>query len=252
MATDTTTRHTAAEQLKTAIATALRHSFEIWYQTPCRLDWAAEAVLKAPAVARILGYANDTAAKDAADRLAQALSNAGAVCGDCADQPGDRTCPDCERCYEWYVQATRAAGWAPREETLATTTERLAQIRARAEAATPGPWTTDGAEIYQGTKDDVPHFAKWIGETCRADENDDGKTDAQFIAHARTDVPTLLAEVNRLRIFADATDRRHEEIRAMFAKVDIRDSAEAWDLGMAVLAILDSPPAPRVETEPRP
>ncbi|MFD5184081.1 hypothetical protein ACFWMQ_16000 [Streptomyces sp. NPDC058372] len=28
--------------------------------------------------------------------------------------------------------------------------ERLAEIAARAEAATAGPWCTDGAEIYQG------------------------------------------------------------------------------------------------------
>lgn len=48
----------------------------------------------------------------------QALSDAGAQCGDCGDQPGDRICPDCERCYGWYVAALRKAGWAPRAETL--------------------------------------------------------------------------------------------------------------------------------------
>lgn len=46
----------------------------------------------------------------------QALSDAGAVCGDCGDQPGDRVCPDCERCRRWYVAALRKAGWAPRAE----------------------------------------------------------------------------------------------------------------------------------------
>lgn len=48
----------------------------------------------------------------------QALSDAGAQCGDCGDQPGDRICPDCERCYGWYVAALRKAGWAPRAEGL--------------------------------------------------------------------------------------------------------------------------------------
>ncbi|MFE9199969.1 hypothetical protein ACFYMH_28510 [Streptomyces albidoflavus] len=57
----------------------------------------------------------------------------------------------------------------------------LAEIAARAEAATAGPWCTDGAEIYQG------------------DEADGGTADAAFVAHARTDVPALLAEVERLR-----------------------------------------------------
>lgn len=48
----------------------------------------------------------------------QALSNAGAQCGNCGDEPGDRNCPDCERCYERYVATLRAAGWAPRAEAL--------------------------------------------------------------------------------------------------------------------------------------
>lgn len=49
------------------------------------------------------------------------------------------------------------------------------------------------------------------------------------------------AELERLRAFASATERRHNEIRARLAMVDIRDSAEAWDLGMAIIAILDGP-----------
>ncbi|PAX88893.1 hypothetical protein CLM85_06330 [Streptomyces albidoflavus] len=75
--------------------------------------------------------------------------------------------------------------------------EYLAWIAARAEAATAGPWCTDGAEIYQG--DEYVSYAFWVGETCRADEADGGTVDAAFIAHARTDVPALLAEIERLR-----------------------------------------------------
>ncbi|MDX2749620.1 hypothetical protein PV413_03360 [Streptomyces scabiei] len=52
------------------------------------------------------------------------------------------------------------------------------------------------------------------------------------------------AELERLRRFASVTERRHDEIRDRLATVDIRDSAEAWDLGMAIIAILESPPHP--------
>ncbi|MEV6165768.1 hypothetical protein AB0L71_28415 [Streptomyces sp. NPDC052052] len=59
----------------------------------------------------------------------QALSDAGAVCGNCGDEPGDRTCPDCERCYQRYAAALRAAGWAPRAEVLADPIETEYGIR---------------------------------------------------------------------------------------------------------------------------
>ncbi|MET7713739.1 hypothetical protein [Streptomyces sp. NPDC005407] len=52
------------------------------------------------------------------DQAKQALSVAGAMCGDCGDEPGDRKCPDCERCLGWYVDALRKAGWAPRAEVI--------------------------------------------------------------------------------------------------------------------------------------
>ncbi|MFJ7782230.1 hypothetical protein ACIQY8_05880 [Streptomyces albidoflavus] len=98
--------------------------------------------------------------------------------------------------------------------------EYLAEIAARTEAATAGPWCTDGAEIYQG--DEYVSYAFWVGETCRADEADGGTVDAAFIAHARTDVPALLAEVERLRAaLSSATDviaARDDEIGDWSAK----------------------------------
>ncbi|MEU3432293.1 hypothetical protein [Streptomyces sp. NPDC006863] len=48
-----------------------------------------------------------------------ALSDAGAFCGECGFEPGDRGCPDCERVWAGYVKALRAAGWAPRAEVTA-------------------------------------------------------------------------------------------------------------------------------------
>lgn len=63
------------------------------------------------------------------DKAMQALSNAGAQCGVCGDQPGDRDCPDCERCYREYVKALRAAGWAPRSETYREAADEVAAER---------------------------------------------------------------------------------------------------------------------------
>ncbi|MGA5506866.1 hypothetical protein [Streptomyces umbrinus] len=56
--------------------------------------------------------------------------------------------------------------------------------------------------------------------------------------------PEVTPELVRLRIFAEATTRRHEEIRARLAQVQLAVNPDAWDLGMAVLAILDGPPTP--------
>lgn len=66
------------------------------------------------------------------NRAIQTLSNEGAQCGTCGDQPGDRTCPDCERCRRWYVAALRNAGWAPRaevQERIDQTVTELAAIK---------------------------------------------------------------------------------------------------------------------------
>ncbi|MFJ3563248.1 hypothetical protein [Streptomyces diastaticus] len=95
--------------------------------------------------------------------------------------------------------------------STALSPEYLAEIAARAEAATAGPWCADGAEIYQG--DEYVSYAFWVGETCRADEADGGTVDATFVAHARTDVPALLAEVERLRAELAARPTRAEAPR---------------------------------------
>lgn len=66
----------------------------------------------------------------------------------------------------------------------------LEEIRDRAEAATEGPWWTpsrmEPAEVFSGTG---------VGsDVCVATEST--KADAEFIAHARTDVPRLLAALD--------------------------------------------------------
>lgn len=65
--------------------------------------------------------------------------------------------------------------------------EQLNAIKERAAKATPGPWYShaDGTIFLEHTKEiaDV-----WT---------DNDKSDAEFIAHAREDVPALVAEVER-------------------------------------------------------
>jgi hypothetical protein len=73
------------------------------------------------------------------------------------------------------------------------TPERLAEIEARAEAATAEPWTASGYDVYEtrSAHGDVVAEAGLSG------------TDAEFIAHARVDVPDLVVEVRRLRGWLD-------------------------------------------------
>lgn len=79
-------------------------------------------------------------------------------------------------------------------------TDRLDQIEARAEAATPGPWEADVTEVSQHwsrpkpwvtvVSSEVACMAYCYGGSGRGIERE---TDAEFIAAARTDVPTLVA-----------------------------------------------------------
>jgi len=88
----------------------------------------------------------------------------------------------------------------------------LAAIEARANAATEGPWYVDDAEqtvraqeyageiIYDRSAE---HSSEWEGF----------KPTAEFIAHARTDVPALLAKVreqaaqlDKVRALADRAE----------------------------------------------
>lgn len=102
------------------------------------------------------------------------------------------------------------------------THEELQAIKARAEAATPGPWRQGFASMscvrphetasHPGPPECVYDVMKWIDsndhvsaangdEICGPDDygNHPRENDCAFIAHARTDVPALVAEVERLR-----------------------------------------------------
>lgn len=58
---------------------------------------------------------------------------------------------------------------------------------------------------------------------------------------ARKAIGDLLGEIGRLRRVVGVTESRHEEIHGLLATVDGLKSAEAWDLGMSIAAILDGP-----------
>lgn len=108
------------------------------------------------------------------------------------------------------------------------TEEELAQIRARADTATPGPWEcrNAGGTIAMGEVirlhrvRDSSRDAWLIAEsTLSADQKSHDEQDAnmEFIAQAREDVPDLLVEVERLRA-------ENAELRKVLA--DLMDSAD--------------------------
>lgn len=98
--------------------------------------------------------------------------------------------------------------------------QRLAEILARANAATSGPWCTDSWEIYQDTEYQ-PGFSEWIGETARGAVGlmDEDRANAAFMAAARSDVPDLVAEVLRLEA------ERHSTNEALSEAVEALDVA---------------------------
>lgn len=94
--------------------------------------------------------------------------------------------------------------------------EDLAAIEARVKQATPGPWS-------RGDIDQDPLRPNWRGDlidgdfetgrwpVCASAHSDEAikawdAGNAQFIAHARQDVPALVAEVRRLRAEAELED----------------------------------------------
>lgn len=93
--------------------------------------------------------------------------------------------------------------------------ERLAEIRAREQAATPGPWKdyvehgfngwksyATGSYKLESTSPEVAPYQVALVEGYSRGEpttRRQRKLDAAFIAAARQDVPDLLAEVERLR-----------------------------------------------------
>ena len=100
----------------------------------------------------------------------------------------------------------------------------LDAIEARVNAATPGPWWVEQVGDF-GDKSAVIECVRWRGYLNTLHLGEDTPT-AEFIAHAREDVPALVAEVRRLTVEA-ATQR--EWFEAADAAAERRlDQSIAW------------------------
>jgi hypothetical protein len=88
--------------------------------------------------------------------------------------------------------------------TVGMSDERLAEIRARANAATPGPWLDDVTSEGM-LRIDLRGDGRKTGYADVIDVADmevsawQDHQNAAFIANARTDIPDMLAEIQRLR-----------------------------------------------------
>ena len=72
------------------------------------------------------------------------------------------------------------------------TQEQIEQIRKRHEAATPGPWRVPEGYSWRVAEGDT-YICNMFGRQDLQDSEN-----AEFIAHARTDIPLLLDEIDRL------------------------------------------------------
>ena len=134
------------------------------------------------------------------------------------------------------------------EKTEAMTPERIAEIKAREGKATPGPWVVDcngissknGTQILNaGSCIPDPQTAVDYGGTVhdwKEEIYDYGVhkwDDAAFIAHARQDIPDLLAEVEWLRAENKRLERQvmqlaeAEQMRAREALIEAQ-LAKGW------------------------
>lgn len=71
--------------------------------------------------------------------------------------------------------------------------QRLQEIKKRAEKATPGPWKVEESR-YEGRFNAASVNENYDLPACLM-----GIEDAEFIAHARQDVPALVVEIERLQ-----------------------------------------------------
>ena len=92
----------------------------------------------------------------------------------------------------------------------------LDAIRARCEAATPGPWKLEMEERYETGEKDAPYVYSADGSTCICS----GQTyypqqvtaaNAAFIAAARSDIPALLASHAALEQRVAGADKEAED-----------------------------------------
>lgn len=92
----------------------------------------------------------------------------------------------------------------------------IEEISARAGKATPGPWKRYDNFVLQGPIKVEGGSCSYKSEICEFDDEDRQSVRNQtFIAHARTDVPALCDEVERLRRERDEANVLAEKFRGV-------------------------------------
>lgn len=78
----------------------------------------------------------------------------------------------------------------------------LDSMRARADAASPGPWTIENGSIFHAGPSESRTNERWgtfvVASIGAHDIGRPGPVNTAFIAHARTDMPALLDLVEKL------------------------------------------------------
>ncbi len=114
----------------------------------------------------------------------------------------------------------------------ATAEDRIAEIRARLDAATEGPWIHEPSEVLHGTEDVRLHYVS--DQAAIADDDPPmcsfySRADAEFVAHAREDVPFLLSEL-------EAAQARLDKVRALHQRCDDGEQGYRPDGGYGTVA----------------
>lgn len=142
-------------------------------------------------------------------------------------------------------------------------TARLDEIEARANAATPGPWRSmregnqrygDSEQFFCGASrvDGLPraYNTQYVIPAIHLEHVSRFKDeDADFIAHARDDVPALIAEVRRLRSAEQSEDAPME--RRLTDRPDMGVCEHGTDRSTDWCVICDRDLFPTVECCPR-
>lgn len=125
--------------------------------------------------------------------------------------------------------------------TITLAPEELAEIEARANAATPGPWEQTDGNIWIDTREMVCCGRGYYG--CCGDPDilggqeifaQSNPTDANFIAHARADIPALLASHKAQAAEIERLTRERDELRSLSPAL-YRSRAAAAEAKVAAL-----------------
>lgn len=106
-------------------------------------------------------------------------------------------------------------------------------IKARLEAATPGPWEWWGDELRANLDMDTPIVGEPMVGGCGEPEWDISAADANLIAHAPVDIAALLHELDLAEMCAKQL-RDHVSGSSHLLDCDAcRRSVEMWETGHA-------------------